>query len=220
MKNSQKSFRKIIIIDYGSGNLQSVLNAIISLNIPNCQALISKNPQDLYGATHIILPGVGAFGDCASELQKIPDMVETLRSLVLVEKRPFLGICVGMQLLADIGNEHGKNKGLGFISGQVNKIDSKNGTLKVPHIGWNNIKIKPNKTTHPILKDIPDEQHFYFVHSYHFEVENKDEILATVDYGAQITAIIAKDNIVATQFHPEKSSTFGLKLLENFIKNC
>lgn len=205
---------KVVIIDYGSGNLQSVFNALELVKKPSCQVIISNNPDDLKSATHIILPGVGAFSDCISGLKAIPKMVEELQMQVLKNKKPFLGICVGMQLLADFGFEHGKNSGLGFIAGNVVEIDNQNKSLKVPHIGWNDIAIRKN---HPILDGINDGEHFYFVHSFHFIPENQNDILAIVDYGTQITAILAKDNIIATQFHPEKSSSAGLKLLKNFI---
>jgi glutamine amidotransferase len=205
---------KIVIIDYGSGNLQSVFNAIESIKTTSDIVLISNNPEDLKSATHIILPGVGAFGDCICSLNAIDGMVEQLKIQVLKNKKPFLGICVGMQLLADFGFEHGKYAGLGFIAGDVVEIDNQNNNLKIPHIGWNNINIK---NPHPILKGIKNGEHFYFVHSFHFVSKNRNDILATVDYGLPITAILAKENIIATQFHPEKSSDVGLKLLKNFI---
>ncbi len=209
---------KIVIIDYGSGNLQSVFNALELIKKPSDLILISNNPNDLKSATHIILPGVGAFGDCVSALKKINGMVEELQNQVLKNKKPFLGICVGMQLLADFGFEYGKHSGLGFVAGDVveidNKINGQNNSLKVPHIGWNNISItKP----HPILDGIKDGEHFYFVHSFHFVTKDQNDVLATVDYGTPINAILAKENIIATQFHPEKSSDTGLKLLKNFI---
>jgi glutamine amidotransferase len=205
---------KIVIIDYGSGNLQSVYNALELVKTPSHSITISNNPNDLKSATHIILPGVGAFGDCISSLKEIDGMVEELQIQVLKNKKPFLGICVGMQLLADFGFEYGKHSGLGFIEGNVVEIDNCNNTLKVPHIGWNNILIKK---THPILDGIKDEEHFYFVHSFHFVAKDQNDVLATVDYGSPLTAILAQDNIIATQFHPEKSSDAGLKLLKNFI---
>lgn len=207
--------QKIIIIDYGSGNLASVCNALELVKDSNQEILISNNPSDLEIATHIILPGVGAFGDCISSLKAISGMKEVLENQVLKLKKPFLGICVGMQLLADIGYEYGESKGLGFIHGKVVKIDDKNGALKIPHMGWNNLVI--NSNNHPVLADIDTGDHVYFVHSYYFVPDNKDEVLANVDYGEKITAIIAKENIIATQFHPEKSDKIGLKLLKNFI---
>lgn len=204
----------IIIIDYGSGNLQSVFNALQLVKKPSDLVSISNNPEDLKSATHIILPGVGAFGDCISSLKAIDGMVGELQIQVLKNKKPFLGICVGMQLLADFGFEYGKHAGLGFVAGDVVEIDNQNNTLKVPHIGWNNVSIKKS---HPILEGIKDGEHFYFVHSFYFVAKDQNDVLATVDYGSPLTAIIAKENIIATQFHPEKSSDAGLKVLKNFI---
>jgi glutamine amidotransferase len=204
---------KIVIIDYGSGNLQSVFNALMQVKDNSSQIKISNNPSDLESATHIILPGVGAFKDCISSLKEITGMVEELKIQVLKNKKPFLGICVGMQLLADFGFEHGQSSGLEFLAGEVVKIENKDSNLKIPHIGWNEISIQKS---HPILDGIKNGEHFYFVHSFHFEVKNLENVIATVDYGQKINAIIAKDNIVATQFHPEKSSDSGLKILKNF----
>lgn len=205
---------KVVIIDYGSGNLQSVFNALELIKPPSSTIIISSNTADLKSATHIILPGVGAFGDCISNLKTISGMVEELQTQVLKNKKPFLGICVGMQLLADFGFEHGKFEGLGFIEGNVVEINNQNRTLKVPHIGWNDITINH---PHPILNGIKDGEHFYFVHSFYFAARNKNDIIATVNYGENLPAIISKGNIVATQFHPEKSSDAGLQLLKNFI---
>jgi glutamine amidotransferase len=216
--SQSKMPQKIVIIDYGSGNLQSVFNAISTIKTPNQEVKISNNPEDLKSATHIILPGVGAFGDCISNLKAINGMVEELQIQVLKNKKPFLGICVGMQLLADFGFEHGKYEGLGFVAGDVIEIDDQNGSLKVPHIGWNDLQIKPTLSSpHPILSGIKNGEHFYFVHSFHFQTHNQNDVIATVNYGGEINAILAKDNIVATQFHPEKSSDAGLKMLKNFI---
>ena len=205
---------KVVIIDYGSGNLQSVFNALELVKTSSHLIQISNNPEDLKSATHIILPGVGAFGDCISSLKAIDGMVEELQIQVLKNKKPFLGICVGMQLLADFGFEYGKHSGLGFVAGDIVEIDNQNNNLKVPHIGWNNISIKK---AHPILNEIKDGEHFYFVHSFHFIPKNQNEIIATVNYGSDLVAIISKENITATQFHPEKSSDAGLQLLKNFI---
>ena len=190
---SYKNKKKIVIIDYQSGNLHSVFNALELIKNPSDSIQISNNPNDLKSATHIILPGVGAFNDCATNIKSIPNMVKELKTQILINKKPFLGICVGMQLLADFGFEHDKNSGLGIIAGNVNAIDHKNHQLKIPHIGWNNITIKQ---PHPILRGIKNDEHFYFVHSFHFVPKNKNYILATADYGDKITAIIAKNNIL------------------------
>ncbi len=205
---------KVVIIDYGSGNLQSVFNALELVKNSSHLIQISSNPADLISATCIILPGVGAFGDCISSLKAIDGMVEELQTQILKNKKPFLGICVGMQLLADFGFEYGKHSGLGFVAGDVVEVNNQNNTLKVPHIGWNNISIKK---PHPVLNGIKDGEHFYFVHSFYFIPKNQNEIIATVNYGSDLTAIISKENIIATQFHPEKSSDAGLQLLKNFI---
>ncbi len=205
---------KIVIIDYGSGNLSSVLNAVESVKNQDSEVLISSNPEDLKSATHIILPGVGAFADCMSGLKSIPQMIETLKNQILIAKKPFLGICVGMQLLADKGYEYGEHVGLGLIKGKVVALDDQNGQLKIPHMGWNDLQIKSN---HPILEGLKTGDHAYFVHSYHFICEDENNILAQVEYGQKINAIIARENIIATQFHPEKSAETGLKLLKNFI---
>lgn len=205
---------KVVIIDYGSGNLQSVFNALELVKNSSHLIQISSNPADLISATCIILPGVGAFGDCISSLKAIDGMVEELQTQVLKNKKPFLGICVGMQLLADFGFEYGKHSGLGFVAGDVVEVNNQNNTLKVPHIGWNNISIKK---PHPVLNGIKDGEHFYFVHSFYFIPKNQNEIIATVNYGSELAAIISKENIIATQFHPEKSSDAGLQLLKNFI---
>ncbi len=207
---------KIVIINYNSGNIRSVFNAISSIKTEYQEVLISQNPNDLKDATHIILPGVGTYKDCMNELSSVAGMIEEIK-LQIRNKKPFLGICVGMQLLSDFGYEDGKNAGLGLISGEVKKIDSENGFLKIPHIGWNELEIVKN---HYILNGIKDGDHVYFVHSYLFEVKNDYHVFATVSYGkSKISAIIAKENIVATQFHPEKSAQAGLRLLKNFIEN-
>jgi glutamine amidotransferase len=205
---------RIVIIDYGSGNLKSVYNAIFSLNQLNCEVVISQNSEDLVLATHIILPGVGAFGDCMDGISRIPNLINKIKEHII--SKPFLGICVGMQLLADFGYENGKRSGLGFIRGEIKKLNSDNNLLKIPHIGWNDLQIVGE---HKILNGIKNEDHAYFVHSYYFDNIDSKNILATCKYGSNIIpAIINKGNIFATQFHPEKSSGAGLRFLENFIK--
>jgi glutamine amidotransferase len=209
--------KKIItIIDYGSGNLRSVYNALNLIDNKNYQFQISSNPEDLKYSDKIILPGVGAFADCIDSLSKIKKLIDILKEQILFKQKDFLGICVGMQLLADFGHEHEKKSGLGIIPGEIIKIDNQNGQLKIPHIGWNEIKIIED---HPILKNIKDGELFYFVHSYHFLVKNPKNIIAQVNYGQDLTAVIAQDNIIATQFHPEKSGESGIKLLKNFISS-
>ncbi len=203
---------KTIIIDYGSGNVESVVNAL-ALAKNDGEILISNNLSEIKSATHLILPGVGAFADCVDGLKKISGLIEEIRKQVLTEKKPFLGICVGMQVLASIGYENGEHQGLGFINGHVEKISGEN--LKIPHMGWNNISIKPNK--HAVLSDIKDGEHFYFANSFHFICQNENNVLAQVEYGEKLAAIVAKENIFGVQFHPEKSGEAGLKLLKNFL---
>lgn len=203
---------KIVVIDYGAGNVESVLNALFLLKGDD-EILVSNNPADLKSANHLILPGVGAFGDCVEGLKSIEGLLPELRKQVLTEKKPFLGICVGMQVLASVGYENGEHQGLCFINGHVEKICGEN--LKIPHMGWNNIIVKPNK--HAVLKDIKDGEHFYFANSFHFICQNENNVLAQVEYGEKLTAIVAKENIFGAQFHPEKSGEAGLKLLKNFL---
>ena len=206
--------KKIIIIDYNSGNIKSVFNAVNLIKNNNDILTVSSNPNHLKDASHIILPGVGSFSDCISNLENIPNLVTELKNQITIKKKRFLGICIGMQILAEYGYENNKCRGLSIVPGQVIALDSKNNKLKVPHIGWNNLEIKKN---HSILKNIKEED-FYFVHSYKL-VCNEEYIIATTNYGDKVTAIIAKDNIIATQFHPEKSSKVGLNFLRNFIYN-
>ncbi len=204
---------KTVIIDYGAGNVESVLNAL-SFVKNNEKFLVSNKPSDIRAANHIILPGVGAFGDCMDGLKSVEGLLPEIRKQVLVEKKPFLGICVGMQVLASIGYENGEYQGLGFINGKVEKITAQEG-LKIPHMGWNEIMLKPNK--HPALKDVKNGEHFYFANSYHFICQNENNVLAQVEYGSKLNAIVAKENILGIQFHPEKSGEAGLLILKNFL---
>ncbi len=207
--------KTITIIDYGSGNLRSAAKAFehVVQKSPGAKVIVTNNPADLEKATHIVLPGVGAFGDCAAGLAKIPGMVAALEKQVLQNKKPFLGICVGMQLLADIGHEYGEHKGLGWIKGEVRRINPSDKSLPIPHMGWNGLAAQKKL---PLLNNIKSD--VYFVHSYQFICANNDNLVATCDYGGQITAVIAKGNIMGVQFHPEKSQTAGLTLIENFLK--
>jgi glutamine amidotransferase len=204
---------KTVIIDYGAGNVESVLNAL-SFVKNNENFLVSNKPSDIRAANHIILPGVGAFGDCMDGLKSVEGLLPEIRKQVLVEKKPFLGICVGMQVLSSIGYENGEHQGLGFINGKVEKITAQEG-LKIPHMGWNEIMLKPTK--HPALKDVKNGEHFYFANSYHFICQNENNVLAQVEYGSKLNAIVAKENILGIQFHPEKSGEAGLLILKNFL---
>lgn len=203
-----------VIIDYGSGNIRSVAKALEKVAPPGYRIEVSDKSERISAAQHIILPGVGAFADCYQGLSSIPGMIETLSECVLQKKKPFLGICVGMQLLADKGLENGTHQGLGWISGSVVPLTPQP-DIRIPHMGWNELSVL---TPHPILAGITSGNHAYFVHSYHFIPKDKQSIIATSGYGEAITAAIAKNNIVGTQFHPEKSQDTGLKLLANFLQ--
>ena len=217
----------IAIIDYGSGNLRSVAKAFE--HVAALPVTITRAPQALAAASHIVLPGVGAFGDCMRGLMALSGMLEALEEQVRGRKKPFLGICVGMQMLFARGHEHGEHAGLGWLEGEVAGIrDSGFGireklaptespipnpqSLKIPHMGWNELTIP---APHPLLSGLASGAHAYFVHSYH-AVGSRD-VIATTDYGQSIAAVVAKDNIMGTQFHPEKSQQTGLRLLQNFV---
>ncbi len=204
---------KIVIVDYGAGNVQSVLNAFLEIG-QNNEIFISNKISEIRSANYLVLPGVGAFGDCMEGLKSVEGLLPELHNQINKEKKPFLGICVGMQVLASIGKEDGEHKGLGFIDGKVEKIPQKD-DLKIPHMGWNNLLIKNER--HPILKDIKEGEHFYFANSYHFSCQNEGNVLAQVEYGTKINALIAKKNILGIQFHPEKSGKAGLQILQNFL---
>lgn len=199
----------IAIIDYGMGNKYSVFNALNYLGI---DCLITNKKEEIEKCDRIILPGVGAFG-AAMETLENSGLKQVLDDEVLKKAKPFLGICLGMQLVAEYGHEKGYYKGLGWIKGEVVKLETDGSNLKIPHVGWNDIIIKKNV---PLLEGIKKEKAFYFVHSYVFKSEDENEIVAVCNYGQNFTAIVWKDNIFATQFHPEKSQKNGLIVLENF----
>lgn len=214
--------RKIVmIIDYGSGNIRSAAKAfehVIAAHKLDFEVIISNQAADLEKASHIVLPGQGAFGDCINSLRAVPNMIEGLEKAVLEEKKPFLGICVGMQLLATRGLEFGTHEGLGWIEGEVIPIQPTDKTLKIPHMGWN-VCDYPNGTDHPALKNQQkNDAHFYFVHSFMFKCKDSKNILGTATYGQTVTAIVGRDNIIGVQFHPEKSQEAGLTLLHDFIE--
>ncbi len=211
----------VAIIDCGSGNLHSVAKAFeraardagLAMNIS-----VTADPGVVRRAGRIVLPGVGAFKDCREGLLALPGMWETLDEQVTACAKPFLGICVGMQLMAERGLEHGVAEGFGWIRGDVKRIAPADAMLKIPHMGWNTLDpVRP----HPLLEGLTlgdDGLHAYFVHSYHFEAPDNADVIATTPYGMAITAMVARDNIVGTQFHPEKSQILGLALLANFLK--
>jgi glutamine amidotransferase len=209
----------VAIIDYGSGNIRSVKKAFeraVEQAGLKMTVVVTNSHLDLEAATHIVLPGVGAFADCRRGLGKLFGMEKALENHVRIKKKPFLGICVGMQLMATIGRENNNTRGLNWLPGEVVELKPSRTELKVPHMGWNNLKIETPK--HQIFKGIKNNEHFYFVHSYIFQPTDPSDVMATINYGGQVVAIIGRDNIVGTQFHPEKSQEMGLRLISNFIR--
>ena len=212
---------KVAIVDYGSGNLHSASKAFARAAKEaglSAEIIVTPDPDQVRQADRIVLPGVGAFADCKSGLQALPGMWDTLNEQVRSVGKPFLGICVGMQLMATRGLEFGTTEGFGWVEGDVQLIEPDNTTYKIPHMGWNTIRTLRD---HPLLERIEtgdDGQHAYFVHSYHLATKNEADIVACADYGGPVTAMIAKENMVATQFHPEKSQTLGLALIANFMR--
>ena len=207
-----------VIIDYGSGNLHSAQKAFEQAARAEGLAtkiLVSSDPDQVRKADRVVLPGVGAFADCRRGLDAVPGMIDAMRESVFQSSRPFLGICVGMQLLAERGLEYETSQGLGWIAGDTVRIEPKDPTLKIPHMGWNNLI---RKRAHPLLENIPETLHDYFVHSYHLKAKNASDIVATTDYGGELTALVARDTIAGTQFHPEKSQKLGLALIANFLR--
>lgn len=200
----------IAIIDYGSGNLRSAAKAVERVAGARTVGIVNSSSA-LADASHIVLPGVGAFGDCMQGLKSLPGMVAALEQEVLKKKKPLLGICVGMQMLFETGYEHGEHQGLGWLKGEVKPLQT---TLKVPHMGWNTLCLAH---PHPLLAGIEDNAHAYFVHSYHAVCKNPGDVLATTEYGQTIAAVVGQGNIMGTQFHPEKSQETGLRLLNNFV---
>ena len=203
---------KVAIIDYGSGNLRSAAKAFEHEGAD--RVFVTDDPKVVLDADRVVLPGVGAFGDCRRGLYAVDGMVAALETAVHKQGKPFFGICVGMQLMASRGHEYELTQGLGWIGGDVEKIEPADTSLKVPHMGWNNLVIDH---PHALLEGIQSGDHTYFVHSYQFHVTNPAERLAHVDYGGEVTAIIGRDTMVGMQFHPEKSQDIGLKMIGNFL---
>ncbi|PRX35233.1 glutamine amidotransferase [Meinhardsimonia xiamenensis] len=206
-----------VLIDYESGNLHSAEKALsrMAAEVEAGAVKVTSRAEDVARASRIVLPGDGAFPACREALFAIDGMAEALEEAVIGRGVPFLGICVGMQMLATRGLEYRPTPGLGWIPGEVVKIAPADPALKVPHMGWNDLVID---TAHPVLEGIETGDHAYFVHSYHFVVENAAHRLAHCDYGGEITAIVGRDNIIGTQFHPEKSQKPGLRLIANFLR--
>ena len=207
--------KKIAIIDYGLGNIFSVQQSFLKVikdNKFNATVLTTNKLEDIKNSTHIVLPGQGAFNTCMKGLLNIPGMIGELSKNVVENKKPFLGICVGMQLLANISYENGKHKGLGWIQGQIKRLPGNN--LKLPHMGWNEVQIINNKNSLFGSEKLND---YYFVHSYYFDCEHKKNIIGITNYGINFTSFVFKENIYGVQFHPEKSSTQGLDLIKNFL---
>ena len=214
----------ILIIDYGSGNLRSAAKAFEHMGPGkghDIEVKVSGKPEDVLSADRVVLPGQGAFGDCMNGLSKIPGMMEALKEAVLHKGRPFLGICVGMQLLATRGLEHGAHAGLNWIEGEVHPMDLNDPALKIPHMGWNDLAFPSasiqQDNRHFVLRNISSTENFYFVHSFVFQCRHAHHVLALTDYGGFQTAIVGRDNIIGVQFHPEKSQSAGLKLIGNFL---
>ena len=204
----------VIIVDYNSGNISSVINSFKEVAKNKVNIEVTSNLSKIKSSDKVVLPGQGSFKSCVNALNKIDGLSNTLNEFAISLKKPLLGICVGLQMFADIGYEETETKGLGWISGKVSKINNQNGKYKLPHIGWNQIKIiKDSK----IFKDIENNSHMYFVHSYEFIPDDKDVISATTEYSSNIVCSIEKENIFGTQFHPEKSDKMGLKIIKNFL---
>jgi len=211
--------KRVALIDYGSGNLRSAAKAIQRAADENTIALdlkVTAKTDDVAAADAIVLPGVGAFADCYRGLSSLDGMIEVLNDQVIAKAKPFLGICVGMQLMASVGREHGVHKGLGWIEGAVELLQPSDPSLKIPHMGWNQLNLR--QPQHPVLAGISAGDHAYFVHSYHFKLRDSSHVLAEAEYGGPVLAAIGRANMVGTQFHPEKSQTTGLRLLANFLR--
>ena len=207
----------IALIDYGSGNVRSVRRALVAAASEaafNSHIELTSDPERIRRADRVVLPGVGHFADCAEGLRSRPGVVEAMVEAVRANGAPFLGVCVGMQLLADVGREDGETEGLGWIAGAVERISPDDDALPVPHMGWNALEVA---NTHPVLEGLGEDPHVYFTHSYVFNAVDEADVAARFTYGGAHTAAVARDNLFGTQFHPEKSQRVGLRLLANFL---
>jgi glutamine amidotransferase len=211
----------VAIVDYGAGNLRSVAKAfeLVSRRMESeREVVITSDPDAVFRADWIVLPGDGAFADCRRSLDAVDGLTEALREVVEHRARPFLGICIGMQLLASRGEEHGETEGLGWVPGEVLALRPRDPALKVPHMGWNTLD---PQNDHPVFENVdlgPEGLHAYFLHGFHLVPEDGADVLAVADYGGPVTAVVARDTVVGTQFHPEKSQKLGLAVLSNFLK--
>ena len=204
----------VTIVDYKSGNISSVINSFKEVAKDKVNIEVTSDLNKIKSSDKVVLPGQGSFKSCIDALNSINGLIDTLSEFALNNKKPLLGICVGLQMFADVGYEEVETKGLGWISGKVSKIDNQDGKYKLPHIGWNEIEFMKNSK---IYDGIENKSHMYFVHSYEFIPEDKSVISATVDYSTRVVCSIEKENLFGTQFHPEKSDKVGLKVIENFI---
>jgi len=204
----------VAIVDYNSGNISSVINSFKEVAQNKVNIEVTSDLNKIKSSDKVVLPGQGSFKSCVEALNNIESLVNTLNEFAINQKKPLLGICVGLQMFADIGYEETKTKGLGWMPGKVSKIDNQDGKYKLPHIGWNQINIvKESK----IFKNIDNNSHMYFVHSYEFIPSDKNVISATTDYSTNIVCSVEKENLFGTQFHPEKSDKTGLQIIQNFI---
>jgi len=204
----------VTIVDYNSGNISSVINSFNEAAKGKVNIEVTSDLNKIKSSDKVVLPGQGSFKSCIDALNRINGLVETLNEFSVINKKPLLGICVGLQMFADLGYEETETKGLGWISGKVLKIDNQNNKFKLPHIGWNEINIVKHSK---LFKDIKNKSHMYFVHSYEFVPEDKNLITTTTDYSSNIVCSVEKENIFGTQFHPEKSNQVGLQIISNFI---
>jgi glutamine amidotransferase len=204
----------VTIVDYNSGNISSVINSFSEVAKDKVKIEVTSDLNKIKSSDKVVLPGQGSFKSCVDSLNSIKGLVDCLNQFAINDKKPLLGICVGLQMFAEVGYEESETKGLGWISGKVSKINNQNGKYKLPHIGWNQINILKDSK---IFKNIENNSHMYFVHSYEFIPEDKKVISSTTDYSSNIVCSVEKDNIFGTQFHPEKSDKIGLKIINNFI---
>ncbi len=215
----------VAIIDYGSGNLRSAAKAFERAAREaglDTEVLVTADPEAVAAAERVVLPGVGAFGDCRAGLHALPGMVDALEEVAIARGRPFFGICVGMQLMATVGREHGDHAGLDWIPGEVTALAPSDPALKIPHMGWNSLELPQNgeipQSGHPVLEGLGPDAYVYFVHGYRFRPDSPEHLLARVDYGGPVAAAVGRDNLFGTQFHPEKSQAAGLAIIGNFLR--